>query len=71
MVDLKQLDRRICAIMKTTNILSWQNLYQQLEEYHDYGVRWYVKEKYEDYKDMKKKRHRYSDPNWQLKPTCD
>ena len=71
MVDLKQLDRRICAIMKTQNILSWQELYEQLPEYHDYCLRWYVREKYLDYKDMKKKKHRYSNPNWQLNPTCE
>ena len=71
MVDLKELDRRISKLMQTKNILSWQDLYNELPEYHDYCVRWYVKEKYEDYKDMRKKDHRYKNPNWQLTPTWD
>ena len=71
MVDLKELDKTISEIMQTQNILSWQELYEKLPEYHNYSMKWYIREKYLDYKDMKKEKHRYSNPNWQLTPTWE
>ncbi len=60
MVNLKQLDKDISEIMKTKNILSWRDLRDNLPQYQYLGVTWYIKEKYEDFTQMDRPRHRYA-----------
>ena len=67
MIDLKKLDQNIAHTMENDTVLSHEDLKYKLDkQFIDIGLNWYIKEKYLDYVNMDKPRHRYSSHNHKI-----